>query len=630
MKRLRITINGKLASVADVGSTIEQAKQETRAPSQVAPRATARVHRKKSPAELAAKKQATANAKRRRAEEREEREHQALMRRIGSCLRKQNREEGRTGIRVAFRTGREPSYATVCPRKLYSRMHSMVGNRPLRSPARVSSDGFRNIVLIKTSRGTGRKAAGSAAYSEGEGANMVRYIWRPESLEIEGGGMLSNVFVGRADLSAHESILDDTAQVAGCFAALEKLELESANFANVFSHYILAMPYELSAEGRLAALTDVVNEFGKLGFPFAASLHKADPGGDRRNTHAHIVAAFRPLVSAERFAWEFDASKATEFNYTVGLKWLRTKCADAFNAALAAEGKALRYSGISQAERGVEATGDTHKGPAANAHTRRSFAVNRQKDKIVTAFGKQVVALIRQQASNARAFATLTSTPGLDRIKALFPNPLKLSGMNAQHFVGYTQNDRQCDTIYEPALSLAAHLSNEPGRYIKDSSIERKILLDDLPKAESDLARSRDLPDIVLQAFEHGWHRLADEREGRERDLKARRREGQLDWFRTQAVRIWDQDARFLPDLSRVLPGEIVGDEELQEAAFDSFDRWLAANHQGAQVYWERWPTSVGRDPSVPATSTPAAIQSIPIERQLAFRQGQSGYGQGQ
>lgn len=195
---------------------------------------------------------------------------------------------------------------------------------------------------------TPRIQAREAKWSDGEFQDKIVYIEREDALEDVPGNVISNMGV-------------DQAERLGCAGQIEELERLSRKDAGVYVHSILALPADLSPEGRASLLKGLCGHYERLGLPFSAALHKPDPDNSQKNFHAHILVSLRPMQRvADR--WEFAATKLTWLGTPAGLKLQRRLIARAFNKALVAEKVATRWTHRSRAADGLAPGGFTKRG----------------------------------------------------------------------------------------------------------------------------------------------------------------------------------------------------------------------------------------------------------------------------
>jgi hypothetical protein len=179
---------------------------------------------------------------------------------------------------------------------------------------------------------------------------MVRYICRADALEFPAAGIFSNV---------GETI----EELVSFFRELEKVEEQSRSDASVYHHAIIALPYDIVPEQRLAAVQEILQPLRDLGLGHVAAIHKPDADGDQRNFHLHIVLSLRPMRRTGEFEWELDPTKKAWLDTPAGLLLMRRHLARTFNRAHARSGSTARWTHLSRAERGLVSPGNTKRGP---------------------------------------------------------------------------------------------------------------------------------------------------------------------------------------------------------------------------------------------------------------------------
>jgi hypothetical protein len=200
---------------------------------------------------------------------------------------------------------------------------------------------------IKNFKKTGkpRSLARQARWHDGEFQDKIAYIERADALEEVAGNVLSNMG-------------DDIAERIGCASRIEELEPLARKNSNVYVHSILALPANLSPEGRAEVLRELCSHYERLRLPYTAALHKPDPNNSQKNFHAHILVSLRPMERAND-RWNFAAHKLTWLNTTAGVRLQRRLIARTFNAALAAERSHARYTHRSRMADGLAPGGFT-------------------------------------------------------------------------------------------------------------------------------------------------------------------------------------------------------------------------------------------------------------------------------
>ncbi|MEN3972148.1 MobA/MobL family protein [Sphingomicrobium sp. XHP0235] len=445
----------------------------------------------------------TAAAKARRKAERDERERDQLLRRIGYLSRRSLLEESKMlRVNVSVWPSARAKLSVVCPKKLYNRQAPLV-RKPtgwIRPSGRMSSDGYRNIVLKVSSRGFkgGRNAP---AYRAGDAANLARYILRPEGAENGILAYFTNVTTPAEGREQGLTIsLPECEEVVDFCRALESHEHVVDPNGNVVLHLILALPYELSPEGRSAAMKDIGDLLDELHLPYVASAQKADPNGDDRNFHGHFMVSTRPFRVEGDGEWSFEACKASELNSPNGIKWLRRHMADIFNCHLAYENSKIRYSGVSQADRGVEASTATAIGQGANAVIRKDEAARMRVMGAIAAYLSKKLETVADLRGSVAIEQQKAKPTYLERIRAKFPNPMRLDGISAADFEGVGPTDLARDDWYFPTYVLHQQLLRDEEMLERCIAVEGKsacLVADELPDMFKALASEESVPDII-------------------------------------------------------------------------------------------------------------------------------------
>jgi hypothetical protein len=261
------------------------------------------------------------------------------LKKVGAAIRKAVREqerEARRHIRVIVKP--EPSRGLS--ERESRRFDAMVGLKKRRAGKR-SKDGLYSFHCRFTSRGIGeRRLNKGRVYRRGEIVKHVRYILRAAARELSQGGVVSNVSL-------------DPDELAGVFAALEELEHQDRANSNVYMSLVISLPHELSPEERERVLGEICESFAEHGLPYVGVLHAPDPDGDQRNFHAHIMFSLRPIEVDGPGRYAFAAEKYSDLNDESFIKPFRMRVAEILNAAMAREGNERRFTGLSDADRGL-------------------------------------------------------------------------------------------------------------------------------------------------------------------------------------------------------------------------------------------------------------------------------------
>lgn len=134
----------------------------------------------------------------------------------------------------------------------------------------------------------------------------------------------------------------------------ELAQRESRKDAKVNVNLIIQLPHDVPQEVREQILKAVSHElFGRHGLPYAASLHRPDPGGDERNFHGHICGSWRPMTRAAPYGWDIAEDYRSDLDGPAYWRHARRRVAEIMTAALEREGTVRHYTHLSNAERGL-------------------------------------------------------------------------------------------------------------------------------------------------------------------------------------------------------------------------------------------------------------------------------------
>ncbi len=277
-----------------------------------------------------------------------------------------------------------------------------------------------------------RSNARTARWKSGEFGRKVRYIEREDALEEVEGNILS-------------SMGDDIAERVACSRQIEQLESVDRDNAGVYRHLIIALPHELSPQGRARLLAELVQPLRDVSLPFDAALHKPDRDGDQRNFHVHILVSLRPMQRVGDHEWTFAAFKRRSFETPAGLGLQRRFVARAFNRALAQENIATRWTHLSRRDRGLASPGNTKKFESEVRLSRKQAAADRQVD-----------AAKRHQDAVGTAGTELdalhSQSSRLDRVEDRFD--LLLDGMHAELSTERTETRSSLERLDEIDAAL--------------------------------------------------------------------------------------------------------------------------------------------------------------------------------
>jgi Ti-type conjugative transfer relaxase TraA len=230
------------------------------------------------------------------------------------------------------------------------------------------------------SRSTGRSAVAAAAYRSAE------------TLLNERDGRV-HVYESRAGIEHSEIILPDAVLGDSAFDgwAEDRSRLwnaaelaEKRNDARVAREFVVALPAELSGQGRI----DLTRDFARLlsnryGVAVDFAIHAPHPKGDVRNHHAHVLMTTRQVTRDGLGAKSFleyankDLVRLGLASTQTQLVHLRRSWEGLANERLAMQGFDIRIDHRSHAERGLEIEPTEHMGVSATNVERRGGKVDR-------------------------------------------------------------------------------------------------------------------------------------------------------------------------------------------------------------------------------------------------------------
>ncbi|QTG14581.1 Ti-type conjugative transfer relaxase TraA [Agrobacterium tumefaciens] len=243
------------------------------------------------------------------------------------------------------------------------------------------------------SRSSGRSAVASAAYRcavllVNQRDGLVHDFTRKEGVEHKEIVLPQGVSV---DWALDRSTLWNAAEFA-----------EKRKDARVAREFEIALPHELSAEGRLKAARafaqDLANRYGAA-VDFA--IHSPSEHGDIRNYHAHVLMTTRQVGKAglgEKTCLEHKNARLLANGMTttdMQLRDIRQSWEGIANRQLQREGLDVRIDHRSHIERGLELSPTEHMGVHASQMQHQGMAVERGR--LDDEAARQNAALIRQK-----------------------------------------------------------------------------------------------------------------------------------------------------------------------------------------------------------------------------------------
>lgn len=224
----------------------------------------------------------------------------------------------------------------------------------------VDSDGYANLVLKLWSFGTGNGRQLEARAH----ASKLMYVGDPPALDGPASEAIFTNMVG-TDQHGHVPVpgsLEHNLEISALADALSAFENDAARsvggeaVSQHFSHIMIALPACTTRGQRRRIATKLTRRFAETGVPYFAGLHRPSVTGDQRNHHLHIVVSTRRFVRIGPREWSFAATKNAELLDPLGIKIIRADAVEAFNAALSERGLTVRFTALTRAERGLDAT----------------------------------------------------------------------------------------------------------------------------------------------------------------------------------------------------------------------------------------------------------------------------------
>ncbi|MDZ7875648.1 MAG: Ti-type conjugative transfer relaxase TraA [Rhizobium sp.] len=256
------------------------------------------------------------------------------------------------------------------------------------------------------SRSSGRSAVASAAYRcavrlTNERDGLVHDYTRKEGVEHTEIVLPEGV---NADWALDRSALWNAAEV-----------VEKRKDARVAREFEIALPHELSPEGRIeAARTFAQDLVDRYGAAVDFAVHAPHSQGDVRNTHAHVMMTTRQVgedgLGEKTYLEHKNARLLSNGMATTDmqLRDIRQTWEGIVNSQLQREGLDIRVDHRSHAERGLELSPTEHMGVHASQMQRRGLDVSRgrldedaaqRNAELIREKPEQVLAIITQEKS---------------------------------------------------------------------------------------------------------------------------------------------------------------------------------------------------------------------------------------
>lgn len=256
------------------------------------------------------------------------------------------------------------------------------------------------------SRSSGRSAVASAAYRcavrlTNERDGMVHDFTRKEGVEHTEIVLPEGV---SADWALDRSTLWNAAEFA-----------ENRKDARVAREFEIALPHELSAEGRIAAARTFAQDLAdRYGAAVDFAIHAPHEQGDIRNYHAHVMMTTRQVgkngLGEKTYVEHKNARLLSNGLPTTDmqLRDIRQSWESIANSQLQREGLDIRIDHRSHAERGLELSPTEHMGVHASQIQRKGMAVERARldgeaaqrnAELIREKPEQVLSIITQEKS---------------------------------------------------------------------------------------------------------------------------------------------------------------------------------------------------------------------------------------
>ncbi|MEW6752835.1 MAG: MobQ family relaxase [Candidatus Latescibacterota bacterium] len=303
------------------------------------------------------------------------------------------------------------------PREWEGRTYTFASRTPCGQPGMASYHCGVKIV----SRGAGQSAVASAAYRSGKRLRNAREE-RVHDYTRRRGVVHEELL-----LPAEAPEWARSREALWCAVELAERRVD----AQLAREFELALPWELSAEARLALVRGWAEEqLVSRGMGVDLAIHEPSRGGDQRNRHAHLLVTLRRL-GADGLA----AKKEREWNSRELLEAWRASWAEHQNRALERAGSRSRvdHRSLEVQHREAEQRGDPeawrlereptrHLGPAATALERRqqrSDLGDLNREAVRAELGKLLPHALEQTQSMARAGGWAPSVEAfVDRLRA--------------------------------------------------------------------------------------------------------------------------------------------------------------------------------------------------------------------
>ena len=297
----------------------------------------------------------------RKAEKQEAREYRNAERGLQQELREADRRSRALWKRIRVQPGDRPR--TVIERKPQAHRATRSGwlaaasQLPRYSGQIIDRAGRAGIFFRVRYYGHGTKA--------GVGRRATLYIWRGAH-ETADGRILFKSNVG-----------DTVEEAVAALEAVEMFNREAQAGAKVLFHAIANVPYQLlEMDGGIERMFEIgqrfaEEQFGDRDLPFALALHPPSAEGDQRNWHLHLLSSTRPLVRTGDHEWDIGKMMRREIDNPEAFEVMRHLYARVQTEVVQEAGLNIRYTALSNTERGLPNPAQKHLGPARTARVRR-------------------------------------------------------------------------------------------------------------------------------------------------------------------------------------------------------------------------------------------------------------------
>lgn len=271
-------------------------------------------------------------------------------------------------------------------------------------------------------------SARTSAY--GSMRRLSYYVTNPDSLEEVAG---ERAFFSNMGETRHE--------IASGMALVEDANRSARANAKIAVTFIVQLPHDVTPKERLTILRLWCEE--KLGIhdlPYVAALHKPSQDGDQRNHHGHVVTSFRPAYRIGPYEWRLARGLRTDLDNPAMFEEFRRDFATLMTAVVQVAGIDRVYTHLSHAARGLKHKPTEKLGPGstravrdgeyvpADARNRRTIATNEalaeieRIDERTARHRRRLEQLMALKASAARLLSPALQAPlrgGADRARTI-------------------------------------------------------------------------------------------------------------------------------------------------------------------------------------------------------------------